>query len=277
MAKRSGQSPTTLEMVSSPAPRPQPKGAVERMLAILEQLAPSHPMSLADLSQAVDIPATTLATLLREMVDHGVLTLVEGRPKRYTVGPALLHLVSQALRRRDLRDVALPVMEEASQRLGVTLHLAVLSDRADSAIYVAKVAPHHPPFHVMSYVGATAPLHATALGKVLLAHVRDGLRPSILSSLRLEPRTPKTMRTVEELQAEIAQVRLSGVAFDLEENEKGVSCCAAPVYNLLGDCMAAVSLTCPTTRFQEVAPQTWAAEITQVARTISREMGYQPS
>ena len=101
---------------------------------------------------------------------------------------------------------------------------------------------------MISYVGKRAPLHCTALGKVLLAHLSTEGRKKTLGGKVLRRLTENTITDEEELEKELGKVRKQGFALDREENEKDVRCIAAPIRNYQGKVIAAISISSPIFR-----------------------------
>jgi DNA-binding IclR family transcriptional regulator len=123
-----------------------------------------------------------------------------------------------------------PVLEALAVRFGETAHYAVLDGR--EVVYRAKVDPPAGAVRLTSTVGGRNPAHATAVGKLLLAHelrTPEAVRRWI-GDAPLERRTSRTRCEAEELHRELEVIRTRGYALDDEENEAGVRCLAVPVY-----------------------------------------------
>lgn len=252
----------------------RPGGSVGRTYAILNLLAREPSLSLGELVQRLAIPQTTLGALLQDLQRVGMVTVLPDRPRRYAMGPSILHLTSRTLRRLDLRDVARPTMRKMSEELHAAAHLAVLSDRNDVVIYVAKLDAVERALNMASFVGMTAPVYSTALGKVLVAYSPDTRRANALAAIDIVPRTPKTVHSVEEFGGLLRQVQVDGHAFDYEENEPGISCCAAPVFDIHGACIAALSATLSTSQFQAMTAEVVAQHVERYAAEISSRLGF---
>ncbi|WP_218133957.1 IclR family transcriptional regulator C-terminal domain-containing protein [Lentzea fradiae] len=109
------------------------------------------------------------------------------------------------------------------------------------------------------------PLHATAIGKALLAHAPARVRTEVLGS-PLTRRTPRTVVTPGLLRRQLATIRQTGVAYEYEESRVGLACVASPVLGDDGAVVAAVSVAGPTTRFD---PRTHAASVHAAATGIA--------
>jgi len=98
----------------------------------------------------------------------------------------------------------------------------------------------------------SAPLHCTALGKVLLADIPEEERKKILEDKELPRLTDKTITDKKELEKELKVVKKQGFALDRGENEKDVRCIAAPIRNHQGKVIAAISISSPAYRTQHI-------------------------
>jgi IclR family acetate operon transcriptional repressor len=120
-------------------------------------------------------------------------------------------------------------------------------------------------------------VHATSVGKALVAHIAEDRLGEILHKSGMEKRTPKTITTVPRLHKELEKVRVQGYAVDDEENNLGARCVGAPVFNDRGTIEAALGLSGTT---QQVSPQTMPRileALKDAARHISMGMGYRAS
>jgi DNA-binding IclR family transcriptional regulator len=144
---------------------------------------------------------------------------------------------------RTLRETAMPFMYELSHATRQTVHLAVL-DGCD-VVYLEKLHGHTTVV-VPSRVGSRLPAHASALGKVLLAHTPPGQVAAVLKR-PMRRLTPRTVSAPNQLAGALEQVRRDGLAHDYEEVREGVSCVAVPIRGASGSVVAAVSV-CGWTR-----------------------------
>jgi len=125
-----------------------------------------------------------------------------------------------------------------------------------------------------SYAGKRAPLHCTALGKVLLAYLPEEERKKILSKKVLPRLTKNTIVNKRELEKELGKVRGQGFALDREENEKDVRCVAAPIRNYQGEVIAALSISSPAFRIDKNAQNNLKEALLRTSKKISERLGY---
>jgi DNA-binding IclR family transcriptional regulator len=191
--------------------------------------------------------------------------------RKYKVGLKILSLSRGALIGLDVRGVALPIMRHLTQRTGLTCHLAILD--GPEAVYVEKVEPEGF-IRMDTWVGRRMRVHATSVGKALVAHIAQNSLENMLAKAGMEKRTPKTITTLPRLLKELEKVRNQGYAVDDEENNLGARCLGAPVFNDRGLIEAALGLSGTT---QQVSPQTMPAiveSLKDAARQISMGMGF---
>jgi DNA-binding IclR family transcriptional regulator len=114
------------------------------------------------------------------------------------------------------------------------------------------------------------------VGKVFLAQLSDPELDTLIKEKGLQKRTPNTITDTDKLKHHLKVIRQKGFAVDNEENEKGIRCVGAPIFNQKGQAIAAISISGPTVRItKKVIQQTLKNEVVRTALDISREFGYQ--
>jgi DNA-binding IclR family transcriptional regulator len=251
--------------------RDRPKGdgasSLVRAVQILDAIAegPEAGRSASELAAATGINRVTVHRILGIL--KGQRLVRQSRPREpYRLGFRLVELAQRVLTELELVRAARPVLAELSHRSSETSHLAVLDGQ--EAVYVAKVEPSHT-VRLVSRVGNRVPLHSTALGRALLAAMESDETEALLSRLTLEPRTPRTIRSIAALRAEIEATRTRGFAIDCEENEVGVRCVATAVSSPVGSPLAAVSISGPESRIPDKRFEELGTLVVEAADEIS--------
>ena len=240
---------------------------IERMMDLLDTLARfPDPVNLKRLANMTGLHPSTAHRILNVMVDYRMVDRVE--PGTYRLGIRLLELGNLAKTRIDLRQEALPYMQELHKSLQETVNLSVRQD--DEMVYVERLTSDRSAMRVAHLIGARAPLHVTAVGKLFL--LEDGAEQTsdYVSRNGLAVYTRNTIRDPESLTRELEKVRKLGYAFDNEEAEKGVSCIGAGIYDDEGRLTAGLSVSAPSNRLDK----SWGPKVKEVADTISRAIGY---
>jgi len=152
-----------------------------------------------------------------------------------------------------------------------TVHLGVLEE--GDVLYLAKEESSQT-IRMCSYVGKRAPLHCTALGKVLLAFLPEEERKKILEQKELPRLTDNTITDRNKLEKELSKIQKQGFALDQEENEKDVRCIAAPIRNYQGRVIAAVSISGPAFRIDKKVQNNLKEALIETSTKISKRLGY---
>src|ERR1700704_3527684 len=177
-------------------PTDSPSVAVERALAMLESVAEeSEGLSNADISRKLKIPKSSASYILRTLEKQGYLNR-NAETGRYRVGLKVLSLSRGALTGIDVREVALPIMRHLMEKTSLTCHLAIL-DGSD-AVYIEKSEPQDF-IRMDTWVGRRMRVHATSVGKALVAHIPQERLERIIADSGMEKRTPKTITTLPRL------------------------------------------------------------------------------
>lgn len=244
--------------------------SLQRGLRLLTMFAKAEGgLGAARLAEISGLPVSTLHRFLVNLESAGYLTC-DGAGN-YHLGIACVSLGQAAIGQMDIRALSRPFLQELNHQTRETVHLTVRHGL--SAVYVEKLDSPEP-VRIFSRIGATVPLHCTAIGKVLLAYMPEAEQSQVLELLDLKRFTPNTVGSLQELRAQLQRVRRNGHALDLEEHEMHIRCLAAPVWDHSGTVNASLSITGPAvrmtiTRLRELAPLVQAA-----GAGISRELGY---
>ncbi|HTZ82622.1 MAG TPA: IclR family transcriptional regulator [Candidatus Acidoferrales bacterium] len=248
-----------------------PSVAVERALGMLEAVAREpEGLSNAKISRQLKIPKSSASYILRTLEKHGYVKR-DAADGKYRVGLKILSLSRGALSGIDVREVALPIMRHLMEKTNLTCHLAILD--GPEAVYIEKVEPQGF-IRMDTWVGRRMRVHATSVGKALVAHIPQERLEKILSERSMEKRTPKTITTVPRLLKELEKVRTVGYAMDDEENNLGARCLGAPVFNQQGMIEASLGLS---GTIHQVNPDTMpriVEALKDAARHLSMQLGY---
>src|SRR5262245_11024992 len=181
------------------------------MMRLLAALArhPS-PVNLKQLAGETRLHPSTAHRILSVMVDNRLVDRIE--PGTYRLGIRLLELGSLVKSRVSVRQEALPHMQQLHQALGETVNLSVRHD--DEVVYIERTSGNSSMMRVVQIIGARAPLHITAVGKIFLAD--DGMDRSVDYARRtgLPKFTDNTLTDADNLARELDRIRHQGYAFD---------------------------------------------------------------
>jgi len=246
--------------------------SVDRALTLLEILA-GHVdgIGLSDIAREAGLNKTTVYRLLATMQGRGyVRQLPEGG--RYTLGWKVVELSGALLEGTELVTVAKDPLKRLSQLTQEAVHLGVLDEDRAEVIYVSKIDSPQP-IRIASRVGGRMPAFCTALGKSILSHMAPERAERILRKKPLLARTSKTKTDLELVIRELDTVRSRGYALDNGENEEGIVCIGAPIFDNSGNVSAAVSISGPSFRLQGEIISQMAPHVVRCAEEISMNLG----
>jgi len=233
-----------------------------RLLAVLGAFDEgARQLSLSELSRRAGLPLSTTHRLLAELVEWGALRRADDG--RYVLGRRMWEIGLLAPIQVEVREIASPFLSDVFAATQATVHLAVRE--GTRALYVERLSGHRS-VPVVSSVGSRLPLHATGVGKVLLAHAPGKVQRDVLANLTRE--TPYTIVAPGTLQQQLAQVRERGFARTDEEMSLGACSVAVPVLDDSGSVAAAVGIVVPSLRRD--APRLVAA-LTTASAGITRQ------
>lgn len=222
--------------------------------------------TLTELAAASRLPKSTAHRLAGVLVDHGFLR-VAGH--HYFLGYRLMELGELAKRQVRLPALARRHMEATASSTLETVHLGELV--GTDIIYLEKIEGARG-LQMRSRVGLASHAATTAMGKAIIAS-----RPEATWSDYFRddpPRTPHTITSRDAFAAELRATRARGFAFDRQENELGICCVAAPVWDAAGQAVAAVSISGAVVYIPPERLDALAEEVVACATAISRELGW---
>lgn len=249
---------------------PAPSQSLTRGLLLLERLAEAgHGLQLVDLAQRAGLPASTthrlLATLeqLQYVQQDSALGQWSIGVKAFTVGSAFAHHI-------DFIERARPFMHRLMEQSGETVNLAV--EDQGQAVFVAQVECHEM-MRMIVRLGSRAPLHASGVGKALLAAMDEAGVAAVLHRHGLPRFTEHTLTSPAGLRQALETVRKQGYAFDDEEHAVGLRCVAASIHDAQGEILAALSLSGPRARLPDERIAELGALVVRTAAEATSALG----
>ncbi|MEV6432340.1 IclR family transcriptional regulator [Nocardia sp. NPDC051463] len=239
-----------------------------RALTILLSLGEDS-RSLEQLATELGVHKSTVLRLLQTMESQRFVT--HDSQHQYVLGSKLFELANRALEQRDVRTIARPHLSALNSTTGQTIHLATYE--SGEAIYIDKFDAIQS-VRMYSRIGRPAPLHCTAVGKVLVAAQPRAEWRSIAQRLDYRTFTERTIRTSEQYLAELDLVAAQGYAEDHEEHESFVNCIGVPVRNGTGAVVAAVSMSVPDMLLDHDQVLAELPRLRAAAAAISTELGW---
>lgn len=242
----------------------RPPSVAGKVMAILEAFAPGGVrLTLTEICRRTGLPLATGHRLVGELAGGGFLErLPDGS---YRVGMRLWRIGAQASAATALRELALPHMEDLYEITHENVQLAVVSGHKALCLERLRGLRSVP---IVTRVAAELPLHATGVGRVLLAFAQEKFVAEVLAE-GLAPHTPHTITDPDRLRAALAEVRRVGYAVTSEEMTLGSCSVAAPVRDADGTVPAALSLV---TRRRNADLRRLVPRVVSVARALSHDV-----
>ncbi len=249
---------------------------IERVSLILEMVGQKvQGISIRDLSAGLKLPKGTVHRLLSSLSYFGYIRQ-DPETKSYFLGLKLMELNAQLSNQLDFRKVAEPVLRDLAEKTKQTAHL-VIYDR-DEVVYVEKIESQQPAggLKMASRVGSRNPAHSSAVGKILLSCFSEEAVEDFLQKKGLPRRTANTITDPDCFRDHLKIVRSQGYAMDDEENEQGIRCLGAPIFDGKGRPVAAISVSGSIFQMtKKVVNDVMKGEVMAAAAEISRRLGFQ--
>lgn len=244
--------------------------SVARAFAILGVLSTRGSNGLA-LMDTAGLLRMSKSTTHRYLITLERLGAVERDAQdRFHLGLKMIELAGLTLANSDLRKHAEVFLDELADRTKETVHLAVPS--GIEVVYIAK-ADSALSIRMFSHIGARAPMYCTALGKAILAHSTAAKVNEVINA-GLPLRTSHTITSRQALLDELDKVRAQGYAVDDEENELGVCCVGAPIFDYSIRVIGAISISGPLDRMARTRRPELGSIVQDAGLRLSKRMGY---
>lgn len=235
-----------------------------RVFDILTSFVPGEArLTLTEIARRTGLPLATTHRLVHELVRVGGLEREEGGT--YRIGVRLWEIGSLAPIRGGLRELAIPFMEDLYEATHENIQLAVLA--GTEAMILEKISGRQS-VRIVTRVGGRLPLHATGVGKVLLAYAPTGLLDAVVAE-PLEALAPNTITDPDALRRDLALVRSRGWSATRDEMTAGAMSVGAPVFGPEHQVVAALSVVVHS---RTGDPERLAAPVRTAARSLSRQL-----
>jgi DNA-binding IclR family transcriptional regulator len=239
--------------------------AVERAMQILSSFDGQHAeLGVSEIAQATGLHKATAHRILMTLFNGGFLERTADG-ERFRLGLQLVELGLGALRNLDFRRAAFPYMQQLVERFQEICTLSMF-DRGQ-VLYV-EVVHSQRSLTIAARVGRHLPAHCTASGKVLLAFLPAEVAEPV-SNAPLAVYTEKTITSPARLREELEVIRQRGYALADEEFEVGIWAISAPIRDMDGNVIAAMSIPVPTNRLRPERIPELAQALLEAASAIS--------
>lgn len=237
---------------------------IDRSARLMEAIAAStYPTSLKILSAETGLHPSTAFRILGSLIDVGFVE--RDSSGHYFVGRKISHLANSVRRGGDLREEARDVMEQIRDEIGETINLTVRE--SDEVIYIERATPNRM-IRVEQVIGSRAPLHVTAVGKLMLGELGDDFIQAYSERTGLKAYTSHTLSNLPDLLENLHTAQAQGFAYDDEEAEIGVGCIGVLIHDNKGAVVGGLSISAPIERRKKE----WAILLKHAAEKITERL-----
>lgn len=245
---------------------------IHKAAQVLYLFTPQRPeWGVSQVAAELGQPKSSAHAMLSSLTEVGLLyRMTTGR---YRLGFRLLTLSQALLHNTPWREVAREELALLCRQTGETAHLSVLA--GGQQVTVIRLDGTRPDHAGAPEVGAVAPSHCTAHGKMFLATRPWAYVAAVLEQHGMAASTPNTITSPDELRSELRRTRERGYAYDIEEYCPGVCSVAAPVRNHNAEPIVAVGVSVPSARFH-THKRGLRDAVLHTAATVSERIGFSP-
>lgn len=247
--------------------------SLDRAMAVFEFLSESQGKPLTAIADEMrQSPATVYRILItlegRDLVEF------DASEQLWHIGPQAFVIGARFLRRTSLVERARPILRWLMEETGETANLGV--ERETAVLFVSQVET---PATIRAFFppGTLSPMHASGIGKALMAQMDKPRLARVLRGRGLKAFTQNTLTDPALLGADLAEIRRRGYALDDEEKNEGMRCIAAPVFDMNGEAVAGLSVSGPTSRVRREDVERLSRPVIEAAQDLTKAIGGVPA
>ncbi|MCI4667262.1 MAG: IclR family transcriptional regulator [Bacteroidia bacterium] len=244
--------------------------SIAKAFALLEEFSPQKSSwGVRELAQKLNANQSTTYRLMATLEGLGVLKK-DPLTDKYSLGLKLFELGQRVSIHEAFVSKTHPILEKVAEEITETVHLGIF--RQNKVFMVDKVESPMG-LKLSSTTGAFSPAYCTSIGKMLLAYLSESELREFMDSTELTPKTDFTISSSAALLKELKEIKTQGYSIDRQEFELGLTCVGVPVFNQLGQQVAALSAAGPEMRFREEALDEYVGILTRGAEAIKHKIG----
>lgn len=244
--------------------------AIQKAVRLLQTIAAAdEPLHLADLAAKLEMPKPTVHRLLSQLEEVGVIRR-DLAGKGYHAGPTWLRLSMDALVMRAKQPFIHDIMRKLVDQIQESCNLSVLQDQ--EVMYLERVECDWP-LRMQLHAGSRVPLHATASGKIFLAHMDRKTRQRLLAGMALHKYTNNTITDPERMEKEFEAIRAKDISINQEEYHLGLIGVSVPVRRSDETVVATLSIHAPSFRMSVEKALSYVPQLKKSAIEVAHEMG----
>ncbi|WP_170381632.1 HTH-type transcriptional regulator BhcR [Ruegeria atlantica] len=243
--------------------------SLDRAMEVFEYLSEAQGKALTALSDEMGQSPATVYRILVTLEGRGLVEF-DHEEQVWHIGSRAFVIGSRFLRRTSLVDRARPVMRKLMEATGETANLGV--EKEGSVLFLSQVETHAS-IRAFFPPGTLSPMHASGIGKALLAFMDEDRLDRLLANVQLQTFTERSITTPAALKEDLAAVRAQGFSVDNEEKNAGMRCIAAPVFDINREAVAGISVSGPTSRVSEGEIERLSRPVIEAAHQLTLAIG----
>ncbi len=243
--------------------------ALDRGMMLLRILSEQDEVTLTDIALDADVAPTSAYRLLVTLQQRGMVSFDEDA-QTWSIGVETFRIGSAFLRRTNYLEAGRPAMRRLMEATGETSNMAIQG--GGDVVFVSQVETHKP-IRAFFRPGTRGHMHASGIGKALLAEQSAEDVHEVIAAKGLPALTPNTLDTAEALFADLQRTRERGWAFDDEEGTAGMRCLAAPIFNEFREAVAGISVSGLAVRLADERLAEVGAMVREAADDVTARIG----
>ncbi len=242
--------------------------SLDRAMEVFEYLSEDQGKALSTLADEMGQSPATVYRILVTLEGRGLVEF-DAAAQVWHIGARAFVIGARFLRRSSLVERARPILRDLMEATGETANIAVA--QGDMVLFVSQVETHET-IRAFFPPGTLSPMHASGIGKALLAQMEEA-RPTRALAAPMEQFTPHTLVDPGTLRADLALIRTRGYAIDGEEKNLGMRCIAAPVFDVNQEAVAGISVSGPISRVGPDDVTSLGAYVITAAQRLTQAIG----
>ncbi|HIF09879.1 MAG TPA: IclR family transcriptional regulator [Sneathiellales bacterium] len=243
--------------------------SLDRAMEVFEYLSEAQGKPLSKLADEMRQSPATVYRILVTLEGRGLVEF-DHEEQVWYIGPRAFVIGARFLRRTSLVDRARPIMRKLMETTGETANIGV--GKEEAVLFLSQVETHA---NIRAFFppGSLSPMHASGIGKALLAYMDPERLDKLLSKGQMTRFTAHTIIDPTALRQNLEAIRESGFSVDNEERNEGMRCIAAPVFDVNGEAVAGISISGPTSRVGASEVEELSRPVIKAAHQLSFAIG----
>lgn len=243
--------------------------SLDRAMEVFEYLSNKQGLTLTSLSTELkQAPATIYRILVT--LEGRALVEFDAEEQLWHIGSRAFVIGARFLRRTSLVERARPILRRLMEETGETANLGI--EKGDKVLFLSQVETHET-IRAFFPPGTLSPMHASGIGKALLAQMDDARLARWLDSSKRQAFTEHTIIAADKIKSELRDIQKRGYAIDAEERNLGMRCVAAPVYDVNNEAIAGISVSGPTSRIEPNLVETISVAVMRAGTDLTKAIG----